>query len=153
MTVSEILLCAILFVLTVMAVTAISVVLFKNCKRAKIEGKFFFESKRITWRVVNTGGRDIVIVEIGIMCHDKVTGYRPLFSQTEDINNIPHRIARGEIASYRKEMERFTFKQSEIEELKISNPYVSFYAKDAEGKVYKEVSDIKFAQFLTESTK
>ena len=101
------------------------------------------------WRIVNTGGRNISVVEIGVKCGDKTAYYRPLYANSDDINNIPALLYPGEVASYRKEMERFTFKQSDIDELKVSNPDVYFYAKDAEGKVYGVKSEYKFAQYLT----
>lgn len=120
-----------------------------NIKKAAVEGKFIPDSKRIIWRVTNVGVRSITIVEIGLRCADKFASYRPLFAQTEDINNIPMRIDRGEIASYRKELDRFTFRQSEADELKITNPTVSFYVKDAEGTVYQQPSEFKFGQYLS----
>ena len=121
----------------------------ENKKSARVEGKVIADSARLIWRIVNTGVRNISIVEIGIRCADKYASYRPLYAATEDINNIPHLLCRGEVASYRKEMERFMFRQSEADELKMSNPYIYFYAKDAEGTVYLEKSDYKFVQYLT----
>ena len=123
--------------LSLLASAAMQIVKFvySNKKRARIEGKMIPDSKRLIWRIVNTGVRNLSVVEIGLHCADKYVSYRPLYAATDDINNIPHLLVRGEVASYRKEMERFMFKQSEADALKISNPYVYFYCKDAEGKI------------------
>ena len=135
--------------LAVIAVTAVVSHVHANKKDAKLEGKMVPDSKRLIWRIVNCGVRDITIVEIGLKCAGKYASYRPLYAATEDINNIPQLIVRGDIASYRKEMERFMFRQSETDELKVSNPYIYFYAKDAEGREYVQRSDYKFVQYLT----
>ncbi|MDE7395019.1 MAG: hypothetical protein K2M95_02720 [Clostridiales bacterium] len=148
-TISVIALCVIGAALFVLAVMQIVRYCHANKKSAKLECKIIPDSKRLIWRIVNTGVRDIVIVEIGIRCADLVASYRPLFAATEDINNIPHLIQSGDIASYRKEADRFMFRQSEADQLKVSNPYVYFYVKDAEGKTYVERSDYKFVQYLT----
>ena len=121
----------------------------ENRRSAKIEAKVIADSRKLVWRIVNTGGRNISIVEIGVKCGNKAAYYRPLYANSDDINNIPALLYPGEVASYRKEMERFMFKQSEIDELKVSNPDVYFYAKDAEGKNYSVKSEYKFAQYLT----
>ena len=120
-----------------------------NKKAARVEGKVIADSGRLIWRIVNTGVRDLTVVEIGIRCGDTYASYRPLFAATEDINNIPHLLVRGDIASYRKEADRFAFRQSEINELKVSNPYIWFYVKDAEGTVYERRSEYKFVQYYT----
>lgn len=133
----------------VLAVMAVIRHIHANYKKATLEGRMIADSKRLIWRIVNTGVRDVTIVEIGIKCADRYASYRPLYAATEDINNIPQRITRGDIASYRKEMDRFMFRQSEVDELKISNPYIYFYAKDAEGTIYSEKSEYKFVQYLT----
>lgn len=135
--------------LAVIAVMTVVTHVHSSKKCAKLEGKMVADSKRLIWRIVNNGVRDVTIVEIGLKCADKYASYRPLFAATEDINNIPHLIVRGDIASYRKEMERFMFRQSETDELKMSNPYIYFYAKDAEGTEYTQRSDYKFVQYLT----
>ena len=137
--------------LSLLASAAMQIVKFvySNKKRARIEGKMIPDSKRLIWRIVNTGVRNLSVVEIGLHCADKYVSYRPLYAATDDINNIPHLLVRGEVASYRKEMERFMFKQSEADALKISNPYVYFYCKDAEGKIYSQRSEYKFVQYFT----
>lgn len=142
-------LCVMAASLAVSAVTAVLRYVHSDKKRARLEGKMVTDSKRIIWRIVNTGVRDITIVEIGIKCADRYASYRPLYAATEDINNIPHLLTRGDIASYRKEMERFMFRQSEADQLKISNPYIYYYAKDAEGTMYCAKSEYKFVQYLT----
>lgn len=142
-------LCVTAAAVVVLAVMAVLRYVHSNKKNASLEGKMIADSKRLIWRIVNTGVRDITIVEIGLKCDDSYASYRPLYAATEDINNIPQCITRGDIASYRKEMDRFLFRQSEVDRLKISNPYIYFYAKDAEGKVYSERSEYKFVQYLT----
>lgn len=133
--------------LLIAAVLTVHLVLSRR-KSAKIEGKVSAESKRLVWRVVNTGARSITIVEIGMRCADKNAAYRPLFA-SDDVSNLPVTLSSGEIASYRKEMERFAFKQSETDALKVTNPAVYFYAKDAEGKIYTTKSEYNFVQYLT----
>lgn len=135
--------------LLVLAVMAVARYVHAEKKCAKLECKMVPDSQRIIWRIVNTGVRDITVVEIGLRCAGKYVSYRPLFAATEDINNIPRLITRGDVASYRKEMERFMFRQSETEELKVSNPYVYFYVKDAEGTEYALRSEYKFVQYFT----
>lgn len=136
--------------LIALIVTLIALHRASQKKSASLEGKFYFDSGRIVWRVVNTGRRNLTVVEIGLMCGGKVSSYRPLYSQTEDINLIPCTLSRGEVASYRKEIERFAFRQSEIESLKIINPYIRFFCKDAEGQVYSVASDVRFNRYITE---
>ena len=135
--------------LIVISATSVIRYIHETRRSAKLEAKVIADSKKLVWRIVNTGGRNISIVEIGVKCGDKSVYYRPLYSANEDINNIPALLYPGEIASYRKEMERFAFKQAEIDELKVSNPDVYFYVKDAEGKMYSVKSEYKFAQYLT----
>lgn len=143
-------LCVIAVALLVLAGLAVVRFVCENRKCARVEGKWITDSRRIVWRIVNTGVRDITIVEIGIRCADKQASHRPLYSATDDgINCLPQVLHRGEIASYRKEMERFMFRQSEADALKVSNPAVYFYAKDAEGKIYTQKSDYNFVQYLT----
>ncbi len=142
-------LCVIAIALAILATLYVVRFVLSCRKSARMEGKMIADSKRLIWRIVNTGTRDITIVEIGIKCADRYASYRPLYAANEDINNIPHRLGRGDIASYRKEMERFAFRQSETDALKVSNPYIYFYAKDAEGTEYCYKSEYKFAQYLT----
>ncbi len=132
-----------------LAVVAVMRYCGENVRRAKVEGKIMPDTKRLIWRIVNTGIRNISIVEVGVRCGDKYASYRPLYSATEDINNIPHILGRGEVASYRKEAERFMFRPADEEELKKTNPYIYFYAKDSEGAEYSEKSEYKFVQYLT----
>ncbi len=143
-------LCVIAFATLCLAVVALLRFWHDNRKAARLEGKMSVDSRRIIWRIVNTGSRDLTVVEIGIRCADKYASYRPLYS-SEDVNALPQILSRGDIASYRKEMERFSFRPTEIDELKVSNPTVYFYAKDAEGRVYLQKSEYKFAQYLTMS--
>lgn len=142
-------LCVIAVALVVLSVVQVLRFLHANKKAARLECKIIPDSKRLIWRIVNTGVRDIVVVEIGIRCAGFTASYRPLYAATEDINNIPHLIPSGDIASYRKEADRFMFRQSETDQLKVSNPYVYFYVKDAEGKTYAERSEYKFVQYLS----
>lgn len=135
--------------LVALAVTEIVRFIHSNSKNVLLEGKMVPDSKRIIWRITNTGVRNLTVVEIGLKCADKYASYRPLYSATDDVNTLPYLLVRGDIASYRKEMERFMFRQSEADQLKISNPYVYFYCKDAEGKVYSQRSDYKFVQYFT----
>lgn len=141
--------CVIAVALVVLGLVQILRFCHANKKAASLECKIIPDSKRLIWRIVNTGVRDIVIVEIGIRCAGFSASYRPLYAATEDINNIPHCIQSGDIASYRKEADRFMFRQSESDQLKVSNPYVYFYAKDAEGKTYIQRSEYKFVQYLS----
>ncbi|MDR2201616.1 MAG: hypothetical protein LBP26_02465 [Clostridiales bacterium] len=124
-----------------------------NQKSAAVEGKFLFDSKKLVWRVTNTSRREITIVEIGLRAGPYAVYYRPLQSAEDGLNVIPNTLRRGQIASYRKEIDRFLFRQSEIEMLQVENPYVAFYVKDAEGRAYGVKTDVKFTRYLAEANK
>lgn len=136
-------------VLIVLTIIIARMAVSQNKLKAKLEGKFYFESQRIVWRIINTGNRNFAITEIGLKCGDCFSSYRPLLLKAEEMSGIPQLLLSGDIASYRKEFERFSFRQSEIDRLKILDPILEFYFKDAEGKIYTAKSEVCLVQYLT----
>lgn len=136
--------------LVLLCATRIALFAWENRRCASVEGKFYFDTRRIVWRVVNTGRAPVNVVEIGLLAGSAVTAYRPLFSMTEEINIIPNYLIRADVGNYRKEMDRFGFKPADVAENRDANPFVYFYVKDAFGRRYKTKSDVRLLQYAAE---
>ena len=64
-------LCVIAIALAILATLYVVRFVLSCRKSARMEGKMIADSKRLIWRIVNTGTRDITIVEIGIKCAER----------------------------------------------------------------------------------